>query len=413
MPEFLELLSPDEAKKKIFENLKDKKLNSTVILTKDALGTIFSKPIVAPESIPAFERSTVDGYAVKSRDTYGASESMPAFLNVVGEITMGQEAGITINKGEAALIHTGGMLPIGADAVVMIEYTDKAAEKEIAVYHPVGVNENLVKMGEDVNNGELVFEAGKKIRPGDIGGLMALGITQIEVYKKPLVGIISTGDEVVSPEQKIQLGQVRDINSYTLKALVEKTGAIPKLYGIVSDDRQKLEETLKKAYLEMDMLIVTAGSSASTRDLTSEVVQTLGKPGVLVHGINVRPGKPTILAVCDGKPIVGLPGNPVSAFVIANLFVTPIIKKLSGIVNYSSIDTIPAISVLNIASVSGREDWVPVRLIGKNELNQILVEPIFYKSNLIFSIIKADGLIRIPEHLNGISANSEVELFVL
>ncbi len=338
---------------------------------------------------------------------------MPAFLNLVGEILMGKEAGITINKGEAALIHTGGMLPMGADAVVMVEYTDLAAEKEIAVYHPVGVNENLVKKGEDVNNGDLVFEAGKKIRPGDIGGLMALGITQIEVYKKPLVGIISTGDEVVNPEQKIQLGQVRDINSYTLKSLVEKCDAIPKMYGIVSDDRQKLEEMLMKAYQETDMLIVTAGSSASTRDLTSEVVQTLGKPGVLVHGINVRPGKPTILAVCNGKPIVGLPGNPVSAFVIANLFVTPIINKLSGIKNYLLIDTKPAVTVLNVSSVSGREDWVPIRVIGKNDLNQILVEPIFYKSNLIFSIIRADGLIRIPEHLNGIPANSVVELFLL
>ena len=194
---------------------------------------------------------------------------------------------------------------------------------------------------------------------------------------------------------------------------MEKMGAFPKIYGIVSDNREKLEKVLKQAHQETDMLIVTAGSSASTRDLTSEVVQTLGKPGVLVHGINVRPGKPTILAVCDQKPVVGLPGNPVSAFVIANLFVTPIIYKLMGITSQVGIDTKPAVTTLNISSVSGREDWVPVKLVGKNELNQILVEPIFYKSNLIFSIIKADGLIKIPEHLNGIPADSEVELFLL
>ncbi|MAT43246.1 MAG: molybdopterin molybdenumtransferase MoeA [Anaerolineaceae bacterium] len=413
MTEFLELLTPDDAKKKIFESLNEIAFEKNIIFTKEALGYVFAKPIISPESIPSFERSTVDGYAVKSRDTYGASESLPAFLRVTGEIIMGKEAEISIDTGEAALIHTGGMLPQGADSVVMIEFTDKAAEGEISIYRPVGINENVVKMGEDVKNGDLVFEEGKKIRPGDIGGLMALGITQIEVYKKPIIGIISTGDEVINPEHKIKLGQVRDINSYTLKALVEKIGAIPKIYGIVSDNREKLEKVLKQAHQETDMLIVTAGSSASTRDLTSEVVQTLGKPGVLVHGINVRPGKPTILAVCDQKPVVGLPGNPVSAFVIANLFVTPIIYKLMGITNQVGIDTKPAVTTLNISSVSGREDWVPVKLVGKNELNQILVEPIFYKSNLIFSIIKADGLIKIPEHLNGIPADSEVELFLL
>jgi molybdopterin molybdotransferase len=228
-----------------------------------------------------------------------------------------------------------------------------------------------------------------------------------------VVGILSTGDEVVPPEQKIRLGQVRDINTYTLKALVEKWGAIPKVYGIVPDRREELEDVLKRAHRETDMMIVTAGSSASARDLTSEVVQTLGQPGVLVHGINIRPGKPTILAVCNQKPIVGLPGNPVSAFVIANLFVGPLINRLSGEADFLLQELKPAISTLNIASVSGREDWVPVRIIGINEKEQILVEPIFYKSNLIFSIIKADGLIKIPEHLNGIPANSDIQLYML
>ena len=206
---------------------------------------------------------------------------------------------------------------------------------------------------------------------------------------------------------------MRDINSYTLKALVEKNGGLPKLYGIVGDSKKALEDILQKAHAETDLVIVTAGSSASTRDLTAEVVDTLGKPGVLVHGVNIRPGKPTILAVCNGKPVVGLPGNPVSAFVIANLFVSPIVKILKGEDQAIELESKLAITTTNIASISGREEWVPVQVKGKDEQDRFIVEPIFYKSNLIFSIIKADGLIRVPEHANGINANSEADFILL
>ncbi len=331
MPEFLNLLSTDTALEKIEKYLEKIVPPAEKIKTEDGLNRILSKSITSTENLPAFTRSTVDGFAVKSQDTHGVSESLPGFFTVIGEVKMGQSTDLKVGKGQVATIHTGGMLPEGADAVIMIENTQVSAKNEIEVLKAVGSGENLILAGEDVQIGDKVFESGMRLRPGDIGGLMALGQTEIEVFKRPSIGIVSTGDEVVPPEEKINIGQVRDINSYTLSSLVEKNNCIPIRYQIVPDDAAKLSETMQKAYSENDLVIVTAGSSASVRDLTADVIQTLGEPGVLVHGVNVKPGKPTILAICDGKPIVGLPGNPVSAYVIAHMFVVPIIERLSGL----------------------------------------------------------------------------------
>ncbi len=413
MPEFLELLTPEEGIAKLLHQVKTDQLRSEMIQTEKGLNRVIAGNIHSNEDIPAFTRSTVDGFAVRGRDTFGASDILPALFEVVGEIPMGKPSTLQLNKGQAGLIHTGGMLPVGADAVVMVENTQYSNASEIEVYKAVPAGENLILKGEDVRKSDLVLPKGKRIRASEIGALMALGITEIEVYILPSVGILSTGDEVISPHVKPTLGQIRDINSYALSAIVEKYGGIPKCYPIIPDDKSELLNSLKLAHTENDLIIVTAGSSASVRDLTADAINELGTPGVLVHGINVRPGKPTILAYANEKPIIGLPGNPVSAFVIANLILRILMPKLRGEQNAISLPSIKGNITINVPSAAGREDWVPVRLLEEKIDGKIMVEPIFYKSNLIFSLINAYGLARIAPHVTGLAANSEVEITLI
>lgn len=319
---------------------------------------------------------------------------------------MGAAPSFALQSGQAALIHTGGMLPAGADAVIMLENTQASRPGEVEVLKAVAPGENELRAGEDVAAGQVVLPAGHSVRPAEIGGLMALGLTQLAVVVLPKVGILSSGDEVVPPEQDLQPGQVRDVNSYTLSALVEKHGGYAVRYGIVPDQRAALKETLERALKECDLVMITAGSSASTRDLTAEVINALGAPGVLVHGVNVKPGKPTILAVSGGKPVIGLPGNPVSALVIAGLFVVPLLERQLGLPAGTPRAAIPARLSTNLASRAGREDWVPVRLVPGAQ--GWIAEPIFYKSNLIFSLVQADGMFHIPADATGLEVNTPV-----
>lgn len=413
MPEFLELLTPEEGIGKLLQHMKIGDLRSEIIQTEKGLNRIIARNIYSNDDIPAFTRSTVDGFAVNGKDTFGASDILPALFDVIGEIPMGKPANLQLGKGQAGLIHTGGMLPAGANAVVMVENTQYSNGSEIEVYKAVPAGENVILKGEDVTKDDLVLPIGKRIRASEIGALMAIGITEIEVYDLPRVGILSTGDEVISPFIKPSLGQVRDINSYSLSAIVDKFGGIPKCYPIIPDNKTELLKSLKLAHAENDLIIVTAGSSASVRDLTADAINELGAPGVLVHGINVRPGKPTILAFAIGKPIIGLPGNPVSAFVVANLILRRIMPILRGEDNPIPMPSIKGTITINIPSVAGREDWVPVRLLEKEIDGKILVEPIFYKSNLIFSLINAFGLARIAPNVTGLEANSEVEITLI
>jgi molybdopterin molybdotransferase len=406
MSEFLELLPPREALQKLLLHLPDRIQAAEQVYTADALGRVIQDAVTSTEPLPAFPRSTVDGFAVHAADTYGASETLPAYLNLIGEIPMGKPPSFSLPRGSAASIHTGGMLPEGADGVLMLEHSQGSRPGELEVLRAVGVWENVLKVGEDVSAGQEIIPAGTRIRAAEIGGLAALGITRVKVVKQPVVGILSSGDEVVPPDQAVQPGQVRDINSYSLSGLVTATGAVPRLYGIVSDQAEKLEEKLQIALQDCDLVVVTAGSSASTRDLTAAVINKIGQPGVLVHGVNVRPGKPTILAVCRRKAVIGLPGNPVSALVIARLFVLPVIEKLLGLNKPISPSGINARLAVNLASQAGREDYIPVRLLPADD--GVLADPIFFKSNLIFTLVRADGLLRIPADATGLAAGSQV-----
>ncbi|MDX9865941.1 MAG: molybdopterin-binding protein, partial [Anaerolineaceae bacterium] len=302
MPEFLKLTPPDEALDIFFRNMPTAHPKRERIETANALGRVLAEDVFSPETLPAFSRSTVDGYAVRAADTFGASDSLPVYLNLVGEVPMGGEPAFALRPTETAVIHTGGMIPEGTDAVVMVEYTQTTHPGEVEVYKAVASGQNIIYAGEDLKPGEEVLPAGTVLRPVEIGGLLALGITEIEVAVKPRIGILSSGDEVVEPHVSISPGQVRDINSYTLSALIEVHGGQPVRYGVVKDDPDTLEARMAQAMQECEGVVVTAGSSASIRDLTAEVIGRMGKPGVLVHGVNVRPGKPTILGVCDGKP---------------------------------------------------------------------------------------------------------------
>lgn len=438
MPEFLTLLPPDEAREKLLSHLPFGTVDSESVSVDLSLGRVTTQDIFSPHPLPEFTRSTVDGYAVKSKDTFGATDSLPAYLNLIGEVPMGEEPAFEIESGQCALIHTGGMLPKGTDAVVMLEYTQMinhgehkehrenpqkisvdsvpsvANSFEIEIFKSVADGENVIRIGEDVAQNQLVIPKGTLIRPAEIGGLMALGIMSVQVCKKVKVGIISTGDEVIEPSQKPKMGQVRDINSYTLSALIHKSGGQAKRYGIISDQFEALKEAALKALSECDEVIITAGSSASTRDLTAEVINQLGSPGVLVHGINTRPGKPTILGVCNGKAVIGLPGNPVSALVNGYLFVVPVIEKLLGVLPKPKA-SVQAKLTVNLSSQAGREDWFPVKLIGNRESGIVKweAEPIFGKSNLIFSLASADGLLKIHPDATGLSAGEIVEVMLI
>ncbi len=414
MPEFLTLLPPDEARTLLLSHLSQPITDSEIINVPSCLGRTLAEDIVAPHPLPDFQRSTVDGYAVRAGDTHGASDSLPAYLNLIGEVPMGDAPAFEIGSGQCALIHTGGMLPDGAHAVVMLEYTQSVQKREIEIFRAVADGENVIRVGEDVAQGQRIQVQGSLMRPAEIGGFMALGIIKVRVVRKPRVGLISTGDEVIDPSQSPRPGQVRDVNSFTLGALVEKSGGLAKLYGIVSDEFDALKNAAAKALSECDVVIITAGSSASTRDMTAAVIRSLGAPGVLVHGINTRPGKPTILGVCDGKAVIGLPGNPVSALVNGYLFVVPVIEKLLGALPLPKATVLARLTV-NLSSQAGREDWWPVKLIvnRKSKIENLDADPIFGKSNLIFTLAAANGLLRIHPDATGLSAGELVEVFLI
>jgi len=411
MPEFLTLVPPQEALARWLGALPEPNPGIEEIPTAIALGRITAESIFAPEPLPPFNRSTVDGYAVRAADTFGASDALPAYLSLVGEVGMGQKPGFALGPGQAALIYTGGMLPEGADAVVMLEHAQVTVPGEIEVLRAVSVGENVLLAGEDVRVGDEILPKGTRLRPAEIGGLMGLGITKIRVAKKPMVGILSSGDEVVSPDAQLQPGQVRDINGYSLSALIEAHGGEARYFGIVPDRAEALRERLKQALAECEAVILSAGSSIGTRDLTAGVIAEMGMPGIVVHGINVRPGKPTILAVCDGKPIIGLSGNPVSALVIAQIFVLPMLDHLLGVRVRRPQARVRARLSINLPSQAGREDYLPVRLVPSDE--GWLADPVFYKSNHIFALVRADGLLRIPPEATGLGVGSEVDVLLI
>jgi molybdopterin molybdotransferase len=405
-PEFFTVQTVQAALEVLFEHYRPEPRRATLD-TRAALGRVLAATPRSPIDLPAFVRSTMDGYAVRASDTFGASQSLPAYLTCIGRVPMGSPPTFTVNPGQCAEIYTGAMLPPGADAVVMVERTQPFGENEIEVLTPAAPGENLVQIGEDVAQGEPILAAGHRLRPQDIGGLLAVGILSVEVSEPPRVGILSSGDELVPPEESPASGQVRDINSYTLAALAQQAGAAVTQFGIARDRLDDLAGRARSALEQVDVLVMTAGSSVSTRDLTRQVIGGLGVPGILQHGLAVKPGKPTILAVCGGKPVIGLPGNPVSALLVARQILLPIIRRALG-EESGLAATVKAILNANVASAAGRDDLIPVRLVKRDGMTY--AEPVFGKSNLIYTLVDADGLLHVPLNSTGLKAGSIVDV---
>jgi len=403
--ELFNVRTPADALQRLLEHLAEA-VAVEDIPTRDALDRVLAADLSSPADLPSFRRSTMDGYAVRAADTFGASEGLPAYLTLVGEVLMGEAPTLALQTGECCRIATGGMLPDDADAVIMVEQTQEAGGT-VEALRAVAPGENVVQVGEDVRRGDPILPRGHALRPQDLGGLVALGITQVGVARRLRVGIVSGGDELVDPEVEPGPGKIRDINSYTLAALIRRSGHEPCLAGVVPDELGALQSAARQALAGTDVVILSAGSSVSTRDMTAEVVDSLGQPGVLVHGVSLKPGKPTILGLCDGKPVFGLPGNPVSCMVTFDLFVAPTLAYLSGS-SAPTRRTVTAQLTRNIASATGREDYIQVRLEDRDGVPHAV--PVFGKSNLIYTLVRSDGMLRIPLDVGGLSAGAQVEV---
>lgn len=409
MTELFKLMSVEQAWEVFSKNIQFSEAEREEIPVINALGRILAEDVISGVNLPGFSRSTMDGYAVRARDTFGASEAMPAMLDVAGEVLMGQDAPIPVNPGQAVRIATGGMLPEGADAVVMVEYTEQLDSNTILIVRPVAPGENIVRQGEDISAGQVLLRGGTPIRPQEMGAMAGIGVISCLVNRKPRIAILSTGDEIVEPGQEPGPGQIRDINSFALGGLVEEAGGQAVQFGIIDDDFDHLLQVVKKALAESDIVIVSGGSSVGTRDVTSAVINSLGKPGVLVHGVSVKPGKPTILAVVENKPVIGLPGHPASAMVLADIFLVPLIRACSGKgLTSPERRTVRAVMGRSMASASGRVDYIRVALRKDGELFR--AEPVLGKSGLISTMINADGVVIIPMAKEGLEAGEEVEV---
>ncbi len=375
----------------------------------DAMGRILAQDVNADVDLPNFMRSTMDGYAVRASSTFGASESNPAYLTVIGSVPMGAIPDFSIDAGEAAGISTGGMLPKGADSVVMIEHTEAIDKTTIEVYRSVAPAQNILEKGEDFKKGAVLVPAGKRIRPQEIGLLAAFGIERVAVYKKPVIGIISSGDEVVSIKEIPEPGLIRDINTYTLAGLVQKSGAVPMTYGIVRDNFDDLIEKCTAALRQSDMVLISGGSSMGTRDYTIEVFSALPESEILVHGISISPGKPTILARSQRRAIWGLPGQVTSTMVVFEIVVKPFIEHIAGFLpeHKKQFNLIAQLS-RNVSSTQGRADYVRVKLYQKDGM--LWAEPVLGKSGLINTMVNADGLIEIGLNTEGLDRGAMVEV---
>ena len=366
-----------------------------------APGRILAEDVFAGEDVPAFRRSTVDGYAVCSADTAAAGEGVPAFLSVAGQVEMGCAAHFSIAGGQCAEVATGGMLPGGADAVLMVEYTEPFGEGGIAVYGSVSNGENVVQIGDDAQANSLLLRRGKRILPKDIGALVAVGVTQLSVYRKPRLSIISTGDELIEPGRAPLPGQVRDINTGALTALAQGNGLEVASTAVLPDDEHALEAAIREAIRHSDIVAVSGGSSQGKKDMTRALFDKVAAPGVFTHGLAVKPGKPTILGCDDATRtvLVGLPGHPVAALMMFELLVVWLLREVTGCPPPPGI---PARLTCNVAGAPGKLSCWPVQLTWDGEC--YTARPIFGKSGLITTLASADGYFTSERDTEGLSA---------
>ena len=385
-------------------------LEEEFIALEEALGRILSRPILSPEDLPAFSRSSVDGFALRAKDTFGATESMPALCEITGEVIMGEAPEGIVWSGAAWRIPTGGMLPEGADAVVMLEHCHRLDERTIEITRPVSPLENVILPGDDFPKGAQVLSKGRRLRSQDLGVLAGLGVLRVPVIRRPRVAVISTGDEIVPIGKSPRPGQVRDINRVTLCSFCMGAGAEPVALGIVPDRFEALAKAVRDGLEGADMVWISGGSSVGTRDLTLKVFESLPGFQLLVHGISISPGKPTIIGRTGPRALVGLPGHTASALVVAQVFMTRLIGRLGGHESaaFGQARPLKAFLTRNVESAAGREEYIRVRLISRED--KLFAEPVFAKSGLISSLVVSDGLVRVDMNCEGLYEGEEVDV---
>ena len=384
----------------------EKIAQSETVSLADAMGRVLAEDIAATEYVPDFNRSTVDGYAVSSKDTFGCTDAIPAILTLQGEVLMGQGADTALQADSCIAVPTGGAVPEGADAVVMIEFTEDYGDGTIGVLKSVAPGQNMIFRGDDVYPGKPILEKGRVLSSQDIGALAAIGRTWVPVVKKLTIGVISTGDELVPPEQLPGPGQVRDVNSPMLEAMLGAYGVRVINYGIVIDDEDLLREKVEKAAEECDAVLLSGGSSVGVKDAACRIIESMGK--LLLHGIAIKPGKPTILGKAGRKPLVGLPGHPVAAYFITKLFVLPLLSKLMG--RKQAAYTTTAKITENISSNHGRAQYHCCRLERKE--GELYAYPIRGKSGLITTLAGADGYFCIDRDCEGLPKFAQIQVTI-
>lgn len=405
----LKVFSAEETTKTIYNNFSYKNKQILYVTLGEAEGRIIAEDITAKEDNPWYIRSTVDGYAVRSADTVGASEAMGALLKITGKVTMGIRPSVNITPGTAVYVPTGGAVPDGADAMMMIEYCEEYGE-EVYINRNALTGENLIYTGDDAKEGDLVLKAGTRIGVKETGALAALGYTAIPVRPELTCGIFSTGDELISPgeEADIYKAQTRDSNTYFTSAIVKKWGMKCRFYGICRDNLSELTALLQRAAAECDMVLFSGGSSAGKLDYSASAIEAAGGR-ILVHGIALKPGKPTVIGRIDGKAAVALPGHPVSAYFVARQIVRHIYLAMSGEKEVPE-PAINAVLTQNVPSNHGREEYVPVRLIKKGSIYE--AEPASFKSGLITLLARTDGYFIIDRDTEGLISGSIVSVYL-
>lgn len=406
---FFQLKTVDEILKIIegFEPLEQEE-----VTLDSALGRVTARDLVSREDLPGFARSSMDGFAVRARDTFGATESLPVLLEIAGAVAMGTLPEQPLGPGEAIRIATGGMLPGDADAVVMVEYSHLLDEATVEISRAASPLENVIQPDDDVRKGDVCLPGGLRLRPQDVGVLAGLGLVVVPVVRRPRVAVLSTGDEVVPAETDPGPGQVRDINSHTLAAFSRSLGADPLLLGLTPDSFESLRAQVERGLREADTVWVSGGSSVGTRDLTVKVMESLPGMEILAHGVSISPGKPTILARAGSKTVWGLPGHAASALVVAEVFLVPFLRRLSGETpgRRSFSGSVKAVLTRNIESAPGRDDYMRVRL--SDEDGRLTAEPLFGKSGLISPLAQADGLVLVDRFTEGLYQGQTVEVML-
>jgi putative molybdopterin biosynthesis protein len=406
--EFHEVVSIDEARKRLYSNYKPVPKVEEVRL-EDALGRVVASTITAPMDVPPFDRASMDGYALKAKDTFYADEEAPAKLELIGYLRAGEDKELSVEDGTCIGIATGAPIPKGANAVVMVEYTDRV-NNEVRIYRPVAPGENIMAAGSDIMRGETIAREGTPISPRETGVLAALGITKVPVYRKPRVAVISTGDEIVEPGEKLTFGRIYDVNARAICDAVEENGGEASFFGIVKDEPTALLSKLKEL-LDYDVIITSGGTSAGVGDLSYRVIDELGEPGIIAHGIAIKPGKPTIVGVVKNKPLFGLPGYPTSAMVIFDVFVAPLIRSLAGM-SQRERRKIKAKVAMRIFSAKGRYEYMLINLV-KGATGDYSAYPILTGSGAITTLAEADGYIEVPENVEILAEGKEVDVTLL